>query len=82
MNIKKNVLELLANMRLREFIELNDGGKIEVIKMSYGAYIIQPYKVNRRETDDFDKNALSSDHHLFEILQLLVDNDFYTITQN
>lgn len=84
MQIKNEVRQTLRILASKcgydEFVILG-GKKWSVGMMSYNEFFLEPFRKGKKETDKFSENTLWEKSDLGEILQLLVDAHYYTITK-
>lgn len=81
MNIKEEIRKVFRFMQTKagDGFYVLSGKKYHVGCMSYDEWFIEPYRKNRTERDNFDKNTLWEKSDTLQILQLFVDNNLLEI---
>lgn len=88
MNIKEKIRDVFRFLQQKELgrnkygnngYVILSGKKYFVGKMSYDEWYLEPYRRNRTERDDFDKNTLWEKFDTIDIIQLFKDNNLLDI---
>lgn len=76
----RQILCLLSKQCSYENYVMLSGKKYRIGCMSYDEYFIEPWRKGHSERDPFHKDTLWERSDGIEIMQLLIDNDYLSIT--